>query len=74
VPDFEDLVSRPLRLLDARPPLLRRWRAECEHLLVDKTQDVHRSQLRLALLVAAPANRIFLVGDDDQTKRMPLPG
>ena len=26
-----------------------------------------RSQLELALLLAAPANRIFLVGDDDQS-------
>ena len=26
-----------------------------------------RAQLRLALLLAAPANRIFLVGDDDQS-------
>ena len=26
-----------------------------------------RSQLRLALLLAAPANRVFLVGDDDQS-------
>jgi DNA helicase-2/ATP-dependent DNA helicase PcrA len=34
---------------------------------VDETQDVDRSQLRLALLLAAPQNRIFLVGDDDQT-------
>jgi superfamily I DNA/RNA helicase len=65
--DFDDLVARALRLLEARPPLLRRWRAKCEHLLVDETQDVDRSQLRLALLLAAPANRIFLVGDDDQT-------
>jgi DNA helicase-2/ATP-dependent DNA helicase PcrA len=65
--DFDDLVARALRLLEARPPLLRRWRPKCEHLLVDETQDVDRSQLRLALLLAAPANRIFLVGDDDQT-------
>jgi superfamily I DNA/RNA helicase len=28
---------------------------------------VDRAQLRLALLLAAPANRIFLVGDDDQS-------
>jgi DNA helicase-2/ATP-dependent DNA helicase PcrA len=65
--DFDDLVARALRLLEARPPLLRRWRAMCEHLLVDETQDVDRTQLRLALLLAAPHNRIFLVGDDDQT-------
>jgi DNA helicase-2/ATP-dependent DNA helicase PcrA len=65
--DFDDLVARSLRLLEARPRLLARWRERCEHLLVDETQDVDRSQLRLALLLAAPANRIFLVGDDDQT-------
>jgi DNA helicase-2/ATP-dependent DNA helicase PcrA len=64
--DFDDLVARALRLLEARTPLLRRWRAKCEHLLVDETQDVDRTQLRLALLLAAPGNRIFLVGDDDQ--------
>ena len=39
----------------------------CAHLLVDEVQDVDRAQLRLALLLAAPANRIFLVGDDDQS-------
>ena len=65
--DFDDLVARALRLLEARPLLLRRWRARCTHLLVDETQDVDRSQLRLALLLAAPENRIFLVGDDDQS-------
>jgi DNA helicase-2/ATP-dependent DNA helicase PcrA len=65
--DFDDLVARALRLLDARPRLLAHWRERCEHVLVDETQDVDRSQLRLALLLAAPHNRIFLVGDDDQT-------
>jgi DNA helicase-2/ATP-dependent DNA helicase PcrA len=65
--DFDDLVARALRLLEARPHLLASWRRSCEQLLVDETQDVDRSQLRLALLLAAPANRIFLVGDDDQT-------
>ncbi len=65
--DFDDLVVRALRCLEADPPLLRRWRAASTHLLVDEAQDVDRSQLRLALLLAAPANRIFLVGDDDQT-------
>ncbi len=65
--DFDDLVGRTLRVLDDRPRLLARWRGSCEHLLVDETQDVDRSQLRLALLLAAPKNQVFLVGDDDQT-------
>jgi DNA helicase-2/ATP-dependent DNA helicase PcrA len=65
--DFDDLVARALRLLQADPPLLARWRSACAELLIDEVQDVDRSQLRLALLLAAPANRIFLVGDDDQS-------
>jgi ATP-dependent DNA helicase UvrD/PcrA len=65
--DFDDLVARSLRLLESRPDVLARWRGRCVHLLVDEAQDLDRSQLRLALLLAAPANRIFLVGDDDQS-------
>ncbi len=65
--DFDDLVARALRLLEGDPDLLARWRDRCRHLLVDEAQDLDRAQLRLALLLAAPANRIFLVGDDDQS-------
>jgi superfamily I DNA/RNA helicase len=65
--DFDDLVIRAIRLLDESPSVLARWRGRCAHLLVDEAQDLDRSQLRLGLLLAAPANRIFLVGDDDQS-------
>jgi superfamily I DNA/RNA helicase len=47
--------------------LLARWRAAAVHMLVDEAQDLDRSQLSLALLLAAPRNRVFLVGDDDQS-------
>ncbi len=65
--DFDDLVARALRLLETRPDILELWRGRCRHLLVDESQDLDRAQLKLALLLAAPANRIFLVGDDDQS-------
>jgi len=65
--DFDDLVRRTLDRLAVDPLLLGRWRARCLDLLVDEVQDVDRSQLDLALLLAAPSNRIFLVGDDDQS-------
>ncbi len=65
--DFDDLVRGALDALEGDPALLARWRDQCAHLLVDEVQDVDRSQLRLALLLAAPDNRIFLVGDDDQS-------
>lgn len=65
--DFDDLVAKARRLLEAEPALLDRWRRRCGDLLVDEVQDVDRAQLRLALLLAAPRNRVFFVGDDDQT-------
>jgi superfamily I DNA/RNA helicase len=65
--DFDDLVRRALERLERSPVLLDCWRAACAHVLVDEAQDLDRSQLDLALLLAAPENRIFLVGDDDQS-------
>jgi superfamily I DNA/RNA helicase len=65
--DFDDLVARSLRRLEDDPDVLARWRARATDLLVDEAQDLDRAQLRLALLLAAPHNRIFLVGDDDQS-------
>ena len=65
--DFDDLVAGALRVLHEEPDVLVRWRNRCTHLLVDEVQDVDASQLRLALVLAAPENRIFLVGDDDQS-------
>jgi superfamily I DNA/RNA helicase len=65
--DFDDLILRAIQELERDGALLDRWRAHCQELLVDEVQDVDRAQLRLALLLAAPANRIFLVGDDDQS-------
>jgi DNA helicase II / ATP-dependent DNA helicase PcrA len=65
--DFDDLVAEALTLLETDDRELRRWRAACGHLLVDEAQDLDRSQLDLALLLAAPTNNIFLVGDDDQS-------
>ncbi len=65
--DFDDLVVRALALLGSEERELRRWRDRCANLLVDEAQDLDRTQLELALLLAAPANNVFLVGDDDQT-------
>jgi superfamily I DNA/RNA helicase len=65
--DFDDLVGRALGLLERDAAAQAAWRDRCVHLLVDEAQDLDRSQLDLALLLAAPANRIFLVGDDDQS-------
>lgn len=65
--DFDDLVLRAVRLLEADAATLDRWRDRCATLLVDEAQDLDRSQLDLALLLAGEARNVTLVGDDDQT-------
>jgi superfamily I DNA/RNA helicase len=65
--DFDDLVRRALRSLRGDAHLRETWQARCQTLLVDEVQDVDRSQLELALMLAGESRDIFLVGDDDQT-------
>ncbi len=65
--DFDDLVRRALDVLRSDVRLLAAWRERCSTLLVDEVQDVDKSQLDLALLLAGERRDIFLVGDDDQT-------
>ena len=65
--DFDDLVRRALSALRDDDGLLDRWRRHCSTLLVDEVQDVDRSQLDLAVLLAGERRDVFLVGDDDQT-------
>ncbi|HEY7937224.1 MAG TPA: ATP-dependent helicase [Candidatus Limnocylindrales bacterium] len=65
--DFDDLVLGALRVLRSNAELLARWRRRCAALLVDEIQDVDRAQLELGLILVAPANQVFLVGDDDQS-------
>ena len=65
--DFDDLVVRALTVLRGDDRLLTRWRAWASTLLVDEAQDLDRTQLELALVLAAPGNNAFFVGDDDQS-------
>lgn len=65
--DFDDLVRRSIALLEADATVLARWQARCSTLLVDEVQDVDRSQLQLAVMLAGEGRNVFLVGDDDQT-------
>lgn len=65
--DMDDLVAGALRVLTEDAVLLARWRSRTAVLLVDESQDLDRSQLELALVLAGERRDVFLVGDDDQT-------
>ncbi len=65
--DFDDLVLKPLRLLETRPEALARWRDRLRYLLVDEYQDTNETQYRLLRALAGPEGRFTVVGDDDQS-------
>lgn len=65
--DLDDLVATCVPALVDDERLLGRWRGRAAILFVDEAQDLDKTQLDLALLLAGEERDIFLVGDDDQT-------
>jgi uncharacterized protein (TIGR00375 family) len=65
--DFEDLVARPVRLLDTAPDLRAAWQGRWRHFLVDEFQDLNGAQYRFLLALAgeAPAS-LLAIGDPNQ--------
>jgi len=65
--DFDDLIARPARLLEADPEAREKWQDRLRYLLVDEYQDTNASQYRLLKLLAGPRAAFTAVGDDDQS-------
>ncbi len=65
--DFDDMLSCTLDLFRERDDLLEVLRQRWRYLLVDEFQDINRLQYEILKLLAAPANNLFVVGDDDQS-------
>lgn len=65
--DFDDMLNKARELLLSRKDILEKWRRRYRYFLVDECQDMNGVQLSLVRLLAAPANNVFFVGDDDQS-------
>jgi DNA helicase-2/ATP-dependent DNA helicase PcrA len=65
--DFGDLLALPVKLFDAHPDVLERYRQRFLHVLVDEFQDTNRMQYRLLEQVCPPPGNLSVVGDDDQS-------
>jgi len=64
--DFDDLIVRPLALLESDPDVAHRWQARCAHVLVDEYQDTNPAQYRLLRALVGARTPFTAVGDDDQ--------
>ena len=65
--DFDDMLTLTYELLVQRPDHLQAWQKKFQYILVDEVQDMNRLQYEVLRMLAAPQNRLFLVGDDDQS-------
>ena len=65
--DFDDLLMRPVELLERQPAILHRYSDRFAFLLVDEYQDTNHAQFRLLELLAGVHGNLMVVGDDDQS-------
>lgn len=65
--DFAELLLRTLELLRDNEPRRRQYQDRFGHILIDEFQDTNTLQYALVRLLAGQANRLFVVGDDDQS-------
>ncbi|MBB1473380.1 UvrD-helicase domain-containing protein [Luteimonas sp. MC1782] len=65
--DFDDLIRRPVELLESDPDCALGWRERIGYLLVDECQDTNDAQYRLLKALAGDKGNFTCVGDDDQS-------
>ena len=65
--DFDDLLVKPVELLESDAELLAAYRSRFHFLLVDEYQDTNRAQFRFVELLASEHRNLMVVGDDDQS-------
>lgn len=65
--DFDDLLMKPVELLEGHPEVLSEYRSRFSFLLVDEYQDTNRAQFRFLELLARESENLMVVGDDDQS-------
>lgn len=65
--DFDDMLVLTYELFRERPDLLAKWQEKFKYILIDEFQDINKAQYEVVRLLAAPANNLFIVGDDDQS-------
>jgi DNA helicase II / ATP-dependent DNA helicase PcrA len=65
--DFDDLIIRTIRLLEADEDVRTRYQNKFRYILVDEYQDINYAQYKLCAILADEHRNITVVGDDDQS-------
>jgi superfamily I DNA/RNA helicase len=65
--DFDDLMVRPIEILERVDSVRTRLNEKFRYLLVDEYQDTNPAQFRLLKLLTERSQNLCVVGDDDQS-------
>ncbi len=65
--DFDDMITRCVRLLQKDEDLRAFWQKRFPFLLVDEFQDINPEQFEGVRILAGEEANLFVVGDDDQS-------
>ena len=65
--DFDDLIEKPVRLMQAHPDFLECMQARYAHILIDEYQDINTAQYELVRALAHTHRNVSVVGDDAQS-------
>ena len=65
--DFDDLLLLAVKLLKEHPDVRKKYQDQFNYILVDEFQDTNLAQNEIILLLYNSKNKIFVVGDDDQS-------
>jgi len=65
--DFDDMLVMTYQMFKTEPAQLARVRKTYQYIMIDEFQDINSVQYETVKLLAAPANNLFIVGDDDQS-------
>ncbi len=65
--DFGDLLLLAVRLFEAHPEVLQKYRQRFRYIHIDEFQDTNQVQCRIVQLLAGGHNNLCVVGDDDQS-------
>jgi len=64
--DFDDLIMKAVKILDAEGPAYEELTERFHFILVDEYQDINYSQYRFVRALAKKRENLVVVGDDDQ--------
>ncbi|MEI6242512.1 MAG: UvrD-helicase domain-containing protein [Chlamydiota bacterium] len=65
--DFDNLLSLTVQLFEKHPAIAAIYQNTYKYVMIDEYQDTNPIQSRLAELLVAPHQNLFVVGDDDQS-------